>query len=136
VTADRITIAGADLSGEPSALSNMREQARILASEGDDDQISPPHPIVDRTLAKLRKAKLSDIGIVAADGTGLTKCAVSSLSIDHLAVILPRIVRATSLQGFELVAGDGSARFKSKTEAIGFSIVESVRRGEARFDRC
>ncbi|MGO8920664.1 MAG: hypothetical protein ACLQJR_32625 [Stellaceae bacterium] len=127
-TADRITIANADLSRESSALANVREQARILASEGSDDQAAPAHPIVDRTLAKLRKAKPSHIGIVAADGAGLIKCEVASPSIDRLAVILPRVVRAASLQGYELMADDGSAHFKSETEAIGFSIAETVRR--------
>lgn len=98
-TAGRITIANADLSREPSVLANAREQARILASEGGDDQVAPPHPIVDRTLAKLRKAKPSDIGIVAADGVGFIKCEIASPSIDRLAVILPRIVRAGSYKG-------------------------------------
>jgi hypothetical protein len=128
-TADRITIANADLlCRESSALANVREHARILASEGSDDQAAPTHPIVDRTLAKLRKAKSSDIGIVTADGAGLIKCEVASPSIDRLAVILPRIVRAALSQGFELAADDGSAHFKSETDAIGFSIAETVRR--------
>lgn len=127
-TADRIAITNADLSRESSALADVREQARILASEGSDDQAAPTRPIVDRTLAKLRKAKPSDIGIVAADGAGLIKCEVAPPSIDRLAVILPRVVHAASLQGFELVADDGSAHFKSETEAIGFSIAETVRR--------
>lgn len=127
-TADRITIANADLSHESSALANVRERARILASEGSDDQAAPMHPIVDRTVAKLRKAKPSDIGIVSADGAGLIKCEVASPSIDRLAVILPRVVRAASLQGFELVAGGGSAQFNSETEAIAFSVTETVRR--------
>lgn len=35
---DKITIANADFSRESSALASIREQARILASEGDDDQ--------------------------------------------------------------------------------------------------
>ena len=127
-TADRITIANADLSRESSALANVRDQARILASEGSDDQAPPTPPIVDRTLAKLRKANPSDIGIVAADGAGLIKCEVASPSIDRLAVILPRVARAASLQGFELVADDGWAHFKSETEALSFSIAETVRR--------
>jgi hypothetical protein len=127
-TADRITIANADLSRESSALANVREQARILASEGGDDLAAPPFPIIDRTLDRLRKAKPSDIGIVAAGGAGLIKCEVASPSIDRLAIILPRIAHAVSLQGFELVAGDGSAQFKSETEAIAFSVAETVRR--------
>ncbi|MGB3831272.1 MAG: hypothetical protein WA975_05350 [Mesorhizobium sp.] len=127
-SADRITIASANLSREAAALVVVREQARILASEGDDNQAAPPHPVIERTLAWLRKAKPSDIGIVAADKPGLIKCEVSSSSIDRLAIALPRIVRAASYQGFELVAGEGLAKFKSETEIVGFSITESIRR--------
>jgi hypothetical protein len=125
---DRITIADGDLSRESSTLASAREQARIRASEGGDDQVAPLSPIVDRTLDKLRRAKPSDVGIVAAGGAGLIKCEVASPSIDRLGVILPRIARAASLQGFELVAGEGSAQFKSETESIAFSVTETVRR--------
>ncbi|MGX7873151.1 hypothetical protein ACVDG5_010455 [Mesorhizobium sp. ORM6] len=127
-SADTITIANADLSREAAALAGVREQARILASEGDDSQAAPPHPVIERTLAGLRKAKPSDIGIVTANGPGFIKCEVAAASIDRLAVALPRIVRATSLQGFELVAGEGSAKFRSEMETVGFSITESIRR--------
>jgi hypothetical protein len=68
------------------------------------------------------------IGIVTADDAGLIKCEVASPSVDRLAVILPRVVRAALLQGFELVADDGSKHFKSEPEAIGFSITKTVRR--------
>ena len=127
-SADRITIANADLSREAAALAGVREQARILASEGDDSQAAPPHPVIERTLAWLRKAKPSAIDIVAANGPGLIKCEVATSSIDRLAIALPRIVRGASLQGFELVAGEGSATFKSETETVGFSITETIRR--------
>ncbi len=125
---DRITIADGNLSRESSALASVREHARIRASEGDEDQAAPSSPIIDRTLDKLRKAKPSDVGIVAAGGAGLIKCEVAPPSIDRLAIILPRIARAASLQGFELVAGDGSAQFKSETEAIAFLVTETVKR--------
>lgn len=127
-SADRITIANADLSREAAALAGVREHARILASEGDDSQAIPPHPVIERTLAGLRRAKPSDIGIVVADKAGLIKCEVASSSIDRLAIALPQIVRAASLQGFELVAGEGLARFKSENETVGFSIIEAIRR--------
>jgi hypothetical protein len=123
--ADRITIANADLTSESVALAGVREQACILASEGDNDQVAPPHPIIDRTLAELRKAKPSDFGIVTADGAGLIKCEVTFPSIDRLAVALPRIMWAASLQGFELIGSEGPAQFKS---TLGFSITESIRR--------
>lgn len=127
-TSDRITIAGADLGQESAALATAREQARILASEGDDNEVAPPHPIVDRTIAKISKEKPSDIGLVAVGGAGLIKCEVAPQSVDRLAIFLPRIVRAAALQGFKLIGGEGSAHFKSETEAIGFSISELVKR--------
>ena len=127
-TPDRITIAGADLGRESANLAAVREKARISASEGDDNEAAPPHPIVDRTIAKLRKEKSSDIGLVTVSGAGLIKCEVAPESIERLAVILPRIIRAASLQGFQLVGGEGSAHFKSDIEVIGFSISELVKR--------
>lgn len=83
---------------------------------------------VDRTIAKLSKEKPSEIGVIAVGGSGLITCEVARQSVDRLAVILPRIIRAASLQGFQLVAGEGAAQFKSDTEAIGFAISELVRR--------
>lgn len=127
-TADEITIAGAHLGRESSILATARERARILASEGSNDQAAPPHPIVDRTIVKLGKGKSSDIGLVTVGGAGLIKCEVAPKSVDRLAVILPRIVRAASLQGFLLAGGEDAAHFKSETEAIGFSISELIRR--------
>lgn len=127
-TADKITIAGADLGREPSILAAAREQARVLASEGSDELAAPPHPIIGHTIARLRKEKPSDIGLVAVGGVGLIKCEVAPKSVDRLAVILPRIARAASLQGFQLVGGEGAAHFKSETEVIGISISEVVRR--------
>jgi hypothetical protein len=95
--ADRITIANADLTRGSVALAGVREQARILASEGDNDQVAPPHPIIDRRLAELRKAKPSDFGIVTADGAGLIKCEVTCPSTrslpatHHVGSLAPRL---------------------------------------------
>jgi hypothetical protein len=125
---DRIAIADGEFGRESANLAAAREQARIQASEGDDSEAAPPHPIVDRTIAKLRKEKPSDIGLIAVSGGGLVKLEVAPRSVDRLVVILPRIVRSASLQGFQLVGGEGSAHFKSETEVIGFSISELVKR--------
>jgi len=127
-TVPRITIASADLSPQSAALARVREQARILASTADDDLAAPPHPLIDRTLAKLRQAKPPETGLVALDAAGLIPCQVSVASIDRLAVILPRIVQAASLQGLVLTAGDGPAQFTSEAESVRFSITELVRR--------
>jgi hypothetical protein len=125
---DRITIADGEFGRESANLTAAREQARIQASEGDDNEAVPPHPIVDRTIAKLRGEKRSDIGLIAVNQGGLIKCEVAPRSVDRLAVILPRVVRAASLQGFQLLRSEGSAQFKSETEVIGFSISELVKR--------
>lgn len=127
-TAGKITIANTDLRHETAALASIREQARIRASQSDDGQAAQSHPIIDRTLALLKNAKPSERGIVTVDGPGLIKCEVAPSSIDRLAAALPPIVRAASLQGFELVAGDGSAGFRSETEIVGFSISETIKR--------
>ena len=127
-TADRITIAVADLSRKSSILATAREQALILASSGCDDRVTPPHPIIERTVVKLNKGKPSDIGLVAVSGAGLIKCEVAPQSVDRLSVILPRIIQAASLQGFQLVGGEHGAHFKFESEIIGFSISELVRR--------
>ncbi|MES0123301.1 hypothetical protein NKL05_14580 [Mesorhizobium sp. C420B] len=60
-------------------------QVLSICGVGGDDQAASPHPIVDRSLAKLRKVKSSDIGIVVADG--LIKCEIAPQSIDRLAVM-------------------------------------------------
>lgn len=125
--AGKITIANGELGREAAALASVREQARILASESNDSQGAPSHPVIERTLARLRKAKPSDRGVVTAHGPGIIKCEVAPSSITRLAAALPPIVRAASLQGFELVAGDGSASFRSATESVGFSITETIR---------
>ena len=127
-SAERITIASADLGREPQVLAAVREQARILASENGEGQSESPNPIVDRTLAKLRRTKPSDIGIVASDGAGLIKCEIAAASIDRLAVILPRVVRGAAVQGFKLAGGEKAAHFKSDFETVAFSITEAVRR--------
>lgn len=125
---DKITIADGDFSRESSILADIREQARIRASEGETDQSARSFPIIDRTLDNLRNAKPSDIGLVAAGGVGLIKCEIGPPSIGRLSSILLQITYAASLQGFELVPGDECAQFKSESETIGFSITEAVRR--------
>ncbi|MCC6981764.1 MAG: hypothetical protein IT535_00700 [Bauldia sp.] len=79
-------------------------------------------------MAKLRKAKPSEIGVVTVDGGGIIKCTVTPSSVDRLEAILPPIIQAASLQGFELVAGEGPAQFKSAKEVVGFSISETAKR--------
>jgi hypothetical protein len=123
---DKVTIAGGELSQEQPSIAAVREQARILASGEKPD--AAPHPIVERTLAKLRKAKPSAIGIASVAGPGLIKCDVAPETIDRLGVILSQIVQAATMQGFRLIDGDPSARFSDEAESVGFAISELTRR--------
>lgn len=125
---DSITIASTGFFGEDGSLSAVREQARNRAAARAAEDGSPDHPVVDRTLARLRKAKPSERGLVSADGSGLIACEIAPASIDRLAIALPPIVQAASAQGFVLAHGETSARFKSESESLEFSIVEEVRR--------
>ncbi len=55
-SADGIVIAGGELRCEDHEIVSIREQARIKASSAPAAP-QQPHPVVDRTIAKLRKAK-------------------------------------------------------------------------------
>lgn len=127
-TARKILIANADLSKEASTLSAVREQARIHASGGDDADEGPPHPIVSRTLAALRKAEKPEKGLVSVSGRGLIRCSIAPASTDRMGVGLSRIVRAVALQGFQIKEDGDWVGFVSETETLGFSITETVKR--------
>lgn len=53
----RISITAGELRGEPELMAVAREEARIAASSIDSEADVPSHPIIERTTAKLRKAK-------------------------------------------------------------------------------
>jgi hypothetical protein len=106
-----------------------RENARLLASSIDADSAVPVNPIVDRTIAQLRKAKPSPInGIVMVEGLNIIKASVAPASIDRLELTLGRIAAATEAQGIELMRGEKTANFQYDGETISFSISEGVRR--------
>lgn len=128
-TSDRITIAAGELRPEPELIAAARENARLLASSIDAEAASPPNPIVDRTIAQLRKAKPSSInGLVAVEGLSVIKVSVAPASIDRLELALSRIAAAAEALGIKLVLGEKSANFQYDGETIGLSISESVRR--------
>ena len=126
--AEEIRIAGANADCQSSAVAIAREQTQIRMSEPVSKDAGPPHPMVDRTLAKLRKAKPSEIGLVAVGDATVIKCEVAPQSIDRLATALPLIVQAATQQGFKLAAGKDAVYFESETETIGFAISEIVKR--------
>ncbi len=128
-TLDRITIAASELRPEPELIAAARESARLLASSIDPDTILPANPVVDRTIAQLRKAKPSSInGLVTAEGANVIKSSVAPTSIDRLQLVLGRIAAATDALGIKLIRGEKAAHFEHDGETVGFSISEGVRR--------
>lgn len=126
---DRITIAAGQLGPEPEVIATARENARLLASSIDTDAALSSNPIVDRTIAQLRKAKPSSInGLVTVEGLNVIKVSVAPASIDRLELALNRIVAAVDALGIKLMRGEKAAAFICDSETIGFSISEGVRR--------
>lgn len=123
----QITIASADLGREGAAFAGIREQARVRAAQVPEAD-GRAHPVVERTIAELRKARASDIGLVATTGVGLIACSVSPASVDRLEVILTRVAHAALLQGFTLVAGERPAVFRSAEETVSFTVSGTYRR--------
>lgn len=124
----KVTFADANLCRETPTLAMVRENARILAAESDLHDADARHPVIERTLVALRKAKPSDRGVISVDGVGLIRCEIGPGSIDRLGIILRRIAAASLVQGFQLTSGDKSAHFASATETIAFSVLETIRR--------
>lgn len=128
-TSDRITIAAGELRTEPELVATARENARLLASSIDAEAVSPANPIVDRTIAQLRKAKPSSIsGLVTVEGLNVIKASVAPASIDRLELALARIAAAAEALGIKLARGEHTALFTCEAETVGFSISEGVRR--------
>lgn len=127
-TATKITIAGGDLRQEPDIIATARENARVLASSAVLDEEFVPHPFVERTAAKLSKAKPSPTGLVSIDGTGLIKSEIAPASVERFELALNRIVASARQLGFDLIKGETAAAFSGNGIVIGFSIVESVKR--------
>lgn len=123
-----IRIVSNDLGLGDAKLATVREEARVRATS----IAAPPaasHPIIDKSLAKLRKARPQEGGVlVAAAGAGLISCSVAPDSIDRLETILVNIVAAADTQGFLLVPTDASVCFKGEDGSIDFSITEVVAR--------
>jgi hypothetical protein len=125
---DTIKIVPGDLGKESSVLRAVREQARIAASASTANEPAPPHPIVEKTITTLQKAKHSDTGLVSTGSSGLITCQVASESLERLRSILNKLVAAAELQGFKLIKSEKGACFSGAEETISFSITETVKR--------
>lgn len=125
----RISITAGELRGEPELMAIAREEARIAASSIDGEAAVPSHPMIERTAAKLRKAK-ADTGsiLVSAQGAGVVRAQIGPDSVDRFEQVLNRIVSAAATLGIGFERGDKAAVFLCDDEVIGFSVSEFTRR--------
>ncbi len=126
--ADRVVIAAPELRGETPAVAAVREAARVRATDQAPEGEAAADPIVERTIAALRRADASHKGLVVAVGPDAVACEVAPASIDRLATILRRLVAAAAHQGFRLETGDHRVRFAGDGETISLAVTEEVRR--------
>jgi hypothetical protein len=127
--ATHITISGGELRQEPGPIAIARENARILASSAQVSSEPWPHVIVERTAAKLRKAKPVEMtGLVSARGDGIIRADIAPVSIDRFEQALNQIVAASAAIGIQLLPGKEGASFSCEGEIIRFSVSEAVKR--------
>jgi hypothetical protein len=127
-TSDRISIAAGVAERVPAFAAAAGERARAIAAGHVEPDVMTPHPIVERTLAKLRQSKPLGLGTVTAGAGGLIKVSVAPASVERLGDILNRFVAAVAVQGFKLVAGESHAHFSDGTDTIEFSVSEMTDR--------
>lgn len=124
-----ISIAAGELRSEPDLIAAARENARVLASTIADGGEEKVHPIVERSVARLRKAKPDAVtGLARVDQVGLIGILAAPATADRLELVLNRIAAVGEAMGIEIVKGEKSAQLRCGGETIGFSISEQTTR--------
>jgi len=125
----RITIASGELRPEPELIATARENARLLASTIDAEGEPATNPIVERTVAKLRKAKPAPVtGLASVELPGIIKVEVAPASADRLELVLNRIAAAGAAMGIKIVRTEKAVAFECDGAVIGFSVIETTKR--------
>lgn len=128
-TPDNVTIAAGEVRAEPDLIAAARENARLAVTTIDEKAEGFADPIVDRTLAQLRKGKPSTTdGLVSIEGLNVIRAKVAPASVDRLALALKRLAAAITALGIRIDKGEKGAVFVSDGETVGFSIAETVKR--------
>ena len=118
-------------SDESEAMAAARGKIRNGLEERQQDQGGAVrHPILERTLAKLPKAKPDRTGIAKVEGKGLIKVAVRPESVERATQVLEALVSGAEAAGILLEVGDGSAVWFVEDETISFELVEVADRIE------
>lgn len=109
--ADAIVTAEGSTLSEPDSLRAAREQARINASSAVEEEPTAPHPVLERTITSLEKAKPDERGLVRSTKAGCANVAVSPASIARLRLALDRLLAAAAVQGFQVVKSEKARCF-------------------------
>lgn len=126
---DNITIVSGELSVEPEFISAARESSHVFASTIEVQEDPPANRIVERSIARLRSGKPSEINrLVTIEKPGFLNVSVSVASADRLSLALNRLVAVAEPMGIKLVATQTATAFECDNEVIGFIVTESVKR--------
>lgn len=125
-SSNRIVIAYPEFRADTGTIAAVREEARIKATDLPIDAVD--HPLVNRTIAALRKTEPTFKGLLEVSGLGLIRCEVGKESLDRLKLILSRIAAASAIQGFQLVEWERGVRFEGDGETISIHVTETVKR--------
>ena len=110
--------------GETARLSTVRAAARARLDRGGAGEIGPD-PIVERTIARLDKAKVGRDGLKRVAGAGLVSIAVRPESEARAAQLLRDLVAAATRAGMALAKSGGGAAFRCDGETVSVELFEA-----------
>lgn len=82
------------------------------------------HAIVERTIARLEKARPDRFGMIRAEGRGMVPVTVRPDSIERAGRLLDQLVHAATRAGLQLDARNGPAHWTVEGKTIAFELVE------------
>lgn len=83
-----------------------------------------PNPIVEKTLAKLGKARPNTAGLVVSGGAALVNMAVRPETLERAGQILTKLVAAGEAAGLKLVKAGQGAAWLCDGQAVSFELIE------------
>jgi hypothetical protein len=115
--------------GATSAETEAMSLARVKVQEALAEPASPEvrtaqHTCLDRTLARLDKAKAGRNGLVRVEGRGLISVALQPASLVRMKRLLEALVSAADAAGIRIEGRDGPAAFCIEGETVAFELAE------------
>ena len=120
-----VRIHGGAASNETEAMANARA-AVAEALQRQEDGVRPPNPLVEKSVAKLRKAKRDFEGLVHSAGAGLVRMAVRPVTVERAGSLLAKLVAAGEAAGLQLTKTEQGAGWLCDGETIDFELIEAA----------